>query len=189
MELIPPAPHFLNSYLEACQETWGHVHSTYILHDPSQYARWKDTIFQQFENEKRGIGLPPGYVPSTTFWLICGERFIGSGNIRHFLNASLREYGGQIGDFIRLSERGKGYGSLLLRMLLSKAEEMGIRETLITCEADTDVRKNISSRWENGFSQKNRQRRMWKEESKKFCATGYAVSENGARRNFPPYFA
>ena len=130
MELIPPAPHFLNSYLEACQETWGHVHSTYILHDPSQYARWKDTIFQQFENEKRGIGLPPGYVPSTTFWLICGERFIGSGNIRHFLNASLREYGGQIGDFIRLSERGKGYGSLLLRMLLSKAEEMGIRETL-----------------------------------------------------------
>ena len=136
MELIPPAPHFLNSYLEACQETWGHVHSTYILHDPSQYARWKDTIFQQFENEKRGIGLPPGYVPSTTFWLICGERFIGSGNIRHFLNASLREYGGQIGDFIRLSERGKGYGSLLLRMLLSKAEEMGIRETLITCEAD-----------------------------------------------------
>ena len=136
MELIPPAPHFLNSYLEACQETWGHVHSTYILHDPSQYARWKDTIFQQFENEKRGIGLPPGYVPSTTFWLVCGERFIGSGNIRHFLNASLREYGGQIGDFIRLSERGKGYGSLLLRMLLSKAEEMGIRETLITCEAD-----------------------------------------------------
>ena len=124
MELIPPAPHFLNSYLEACQETWGHVHSTYILHDPSQYARWKDTIFQQFENEKRGIGLPPGYVPSTTFWLICGERFIGSGNIRHFLNASLREYGGQIGDFIRLSERGKGYGSLLLRMLLSKAEIM-----------------------------------------------------------------
>ena len=136
MKLISPSPHFLASYLEACRETWGHVHSTYILHDPSEYDQWKETIFRQFESESRGIGLPEGYVPSTTFWLIEGERFIGSGNIRHFLNASLREYGGQIGDFIRLSERGKGYGRLLLRMLLQKAAEMGSRETLITCEAE-----------------------------------------------------
>ena len=146
MKLISPSPHFLASYLEACRETWGHVHSTYILHDPSEYDQWKETIFRQFESESRGIGLPEGYVPSTTFWLIEGERFIGSGNIRHFLNASLREYGGQIGDFIRLSERGKGYGRLLLRMLLQKALEMGIRETLITCEADnTPSRRHIES--------------------------------------------
>ena len=146
MELISPSPLFLASYLEACRETWGHVHSAYILHDPSEYDLWKETIFRQFELESRGIGLPEGDVPSTTFWLIEGKRFFGSGNIRHFLNASLREYGGQIGDFIRVSERGKGYGKLLLRMLLRKAAEMGIFETLITCERENErSRRHIES--------------------------------------------
>ena len=146
MKLLSPSPLFLESYLEACRETWGHVHSTYILHDPSTFGQWKDTIFCQFENEKRGIGLPEGYVPSTTFWLVEEKRFLGSGNIRHFLNDALREYGGQIGDFIRFSERGKGYGKQILRMLLQKALEMGIRETLITCEADnTPSRRHIES--------------------------------------------
>ncbi len=146
MKLITPSPSYRQEYLDACRETWGHVHSTYILHDPSQYDLWGKTLFQQFENERRGIGLPEGFVPSSTFWLIENDRFLGSGNIRHVLTPALREYGGQIGDFIRLSERGKGYGSALLRLLLSKALEMGIRETLITCEADNErSRRHIES--------------------------------------------
>lgn len=136
MELIHPSPDYLASYLAACRESWEHVHSPYILHDPAKYDQWKHNIFQQFENESRGIALPPGFVPSSTFWLVDKEEFIGSGNIRHYLNGQLREYGGQIGDFIRVSERGKGYGKRILRLLLQKAAEMGIRETLITCEAE-----------------------------------------------------
>jgi len=89
-----------------------------------------------------GVGIDLTiYVPQTIYWLFVDGRPVGVGKFRHYLNDSLRKIGGHIGYCIRPTERGKGYGNLILEELLKKAWEKGITEALITCRED-----NIRSR-------------------------------------------
>lgn len=55
-------------------------------------------------------------VPDSTFFCLDTKRniFVGAVNIRHYLNEKLLLGGGHIGDGIRPSERGKGYGTKMI---------------------------------------------------------------------------
>ena len=89
---------------------------------------------QKAKNHVKGIGLPEGWVPASTYWLICQNRIVGTCNLRHELNDFLREFGGHVGFSVRPSERGKGYGTQMLELLLEKAQELGIERVLVTCD-------------------------------------------------------
>ncbi|MCX7709725.1 MAG: GNAT family N-acetyltransferase [Clostridia bacterium] len=89
----------------------------------------------------KGINLQPQFVPQTMYWLFVDKKPVGAGKLRDHLNDNLKKNGGHIGYTIRPSERGKGYGVLILRELLKKAKEKGIEEVLITCRES-----NIASR-------------------------------------------
>ena len=67
-----------------------------------------------------------GKVPDSVFYLLDNDRniLLGAVNIRHYLNDYLLKYAGHIGDGIRPSERGKGYGTLLM----NKAKEIAEKE-------------------------------------------------------------
>jgi len=68
-----------------------------------------------------GVGLDPNkFVPQTRYWLFVDSKPVGIGKLRRFLNERLRVLGGHIGYTIRPSERGKGYGTLILSELLKK---------------------------------------------------------------------
>ena len=84
----------------------------------------------------RGEGLPEGFVPSTDYWLIDGNEFIGRVSIRHALTDGLRKIGGHIGYEIRPSKRRMGYGTRILALVLPKAREIGITRALVTCDED-----------------------------------------------------
>ncbi len=75
-------------------------------------------------------------VPSSTYWLYVNGTPVGIGKIRHFLTEKLLEEGGHIGYAIRPSERNKGYGTILLKRLLSTAKNMGIDNILLTIRND-----------------------------------------------------
>ena len=75
-------------------------------------------------------------VPSSTYWLYVNGTPVGMGKIRHFLTEKLLEEGGHIGYAIRPSERNKGYGTILLKRLLSTAKNMGIANILLTIRND-----------------------------------------------------
>ncbi len=89
----------------------------------------------------KGVNLPPGYVPQTIYWLYIDSKPVGMGKFRHYLNDFLREHGGHIGYCIRPTERGKGYGTIILKELLKKAKDKAVDEALIICDAT-----NIPSR-------------------------------------------
>jgi len=81
--------------------------------------------------------LKPGYVPSTTFWLIDNHgKILGVSRLRHYLVPHLEKEGGHIGYDVPPTERMKGYGTILLKHTLEKAKEMGIEQVLITCDTD-----------------------------------------------------
>lgn len=132
--LIRPAEDLMEAYLDFCRETWGHVHDDYILNDPAQYEEWRHTLLRKYRDSERGIGLPEGFVPSVTYWIMKTGGVIGVVNIRPELNDRLRDYGGHIGIAIRPSCRGKGYLRMIRPLLLEKTRDLGIREILLTGE-------------------------------------------------------
>ena len=92
---------------------------------------------QRLEDGSKDLSLPEGHVPSTTYWLVRdGKTVLGCGRLRHRLTPALENEGGHIGYDIRLSERRKGYGVLILKLMLEKAFEMGINPVLVTSDTD-----------------------------------------------------
>lgn len=100
--------------------------------DPSDFQ----AMVQSLLDAEKGIGLQPGWVSDSTYWLINDEfRILGVVNIRHELSEHLRNAGGHIGYGIRPSERQKGYATELLRLSLEKTKELGIERALVVCDA------------------------------------------------------
>ncbi len=109
--------------------------------DPSNFEAMIETLL----NQEKGIGLPEGYVPDSTFWLVNEEyRILGVVNIRHELSEYLLNAGGHIGYGIRPAERRKGYATQLLKLALEKTKELGIERVLVVCDAiNTGSEKTI----------------------------------------------
>ena len=139
MELVTPSEKYLDSYYKGCAETWGHVHDSYILHDPKEFEEWKTCIFKDYENQKNGINLPEGFVPSVTYWCIDRDKYIGTVNIRLELTKGLTEYGGNLGVVLTKSERGKNLGLEITKLALNKMAELNISPIVLTCE-ESNVR-------------------------------------------------
>ena len=99
-------------------------------------SRLEKQHFPAYANEKNGIGLPPGNVPSVTFRLTLGKRCIGVANIRPKLNETLKRCGGHLEFCIRPCERGKGLSRKILPLLFGKSAELGIGLLLMTCTED-----------------------------------------------------
>ena len=140
LELVEPCTELESAYLDFLAEfDAGHEHP---------YLGRRDEVagdFAGFVRTQRdmsaGRGLPEGWVPATTYWLVAdGRAVLGSINLRHRLTPALEDYGGHIGYIVRPSARGRGYGTRMLTMALQKAREMGLAGVLITCDP-----KNIAS--------------------------------------------
>jgi predicted acetyltransferase len=93
-----------------------------------------ETYVQKRIDNKAGRNLPQGWVPWTEYWLVQGNRVLGTSSLRHHLTPALEEYGGHIGYVIRPCERRKGYGTEILRLTLQKATQMQLRQVVITCD-------------------------------------------------------
>lgn len=90
---------------------------------------------KQIESEQKGL-VDGWKVPSTTFWLYVDGVPVGFGNLRHFLTEALSKAGGNIGYGIAPQFRGKGYGKILLKLLLQEARKIGLEKVLVTVHLD-----------------------------------------------------
>jgi predicted acetyltransferase len=109
-----------------------------VLGDPS---RPPECDFAEFlarvRDWVRGINLPGGYVPESSYWLVSDEaEILGQINIRHRLTPALEDFGGHVGYHVRPSQRGKGYGTKMLALALDEARRLGLTRVLITCDPD-----------------------------------------------------
>jgi predicted acetyltransferase len=87
-------------------------------------------------NHARGLNLKPDRVQETEFWLIADGKLIGRSKLRHRLTPALEREGGHIGYAVRPSERRKGYGTLILKLTLEKAANLGFQKVLATCDTE-----------------------------------------------------
>lgn len=87
----------------------------------------------KMENEDT---CPKGYVPSSTYLAVrtFDNRAVGIIDLRHHINHPvLSAWGGHIGYSIRPSERGKGYGKEMLKLVLQKCRERNMDKVMVSC--------------------------------------------------------
>ena len=84
---------------------------------------FESRVLPGFINASKGIGLPPGRVPGTQYFLWNDDVIVGLFRFRHMLNDVLREGAGHIGFGIRKEYRGKGYATKGLALLLEIAKK------------------------------------------------------------------
>lgn len=85
-------------------------------------------------NVSNGIGLEEWMVPQNIYWLYIDGIPVGMGKLRHYLTDKLRKEGGHGGYAILPSHRNKGYGKILLKMLIDCARDMKIDGLLLTVQ-------------------------------------------------------
>ena len=100
---------------------------------------------RRLQDEARGVHLPPGWVPSQTYWLLRADGAIVADSClrQDPLTESLLRSGGHIGYGVRPSQRRKGYGRLICALTVEKARAAGMRRVLITCDADNAASARI----------------------------------------------
>jgi len=148
LRLIEPCEAYLPSYTEAFDEYRAYPRRS---GNPYRNPHVQD-VLAYFSNMKNALNLPAGYVGSTTFWLVDDEqqRFLGQIDVRHALTDRLLRYGGHIGYAVRLGEWNKGYGTLMLSLVLPYAKELGTTRCLITCDDDNPGSARVMEK--NGFT-------------------------------------
>jgi predicted acetyltransferase len=106
--------------------------------DPADFAR----LVQTFADLEQGIGVPEGFVPSSTFWAYAPERgqINGAVNIRHRLNDQLLRGWGSIGYGVRPDARRQGYATQILHLALAECRALRLERVLLGC-----YRENVAS--------------------------------------------
>jgi predicted acetyltransferase len=129
--LVEPSPDLMSELLSMAEEYQSASDNRYqaVIEDSAAFIR-------KLELYSKGIDLPSGFVSTTTFFLLSNNRIIGRSSLRHRLTAELANEGGHIGYDIRPSERRKGYGTLILKLMLNNARSMGLDRVLVTCDVD-----------------------------------------------------
>ncbi|MCY7294879.1 GNAT family N-acetyltransferase [Alteromonas sp. a30] len=137
MDLILPSIDYKNSYIEYIEELGAEERYPFPMDfDCSDF----DALLEKIDNFANGVNIPPGYVPSTTLWLVESGELIGVTNVRHYLSPEIEHCGGHIGLGIRPSYRGKGLGSKLMNLSIKKLNAMGVNSVHIHC-----YKENIAS--------------------------------------------
>jgi len=95
------------------------------------YEEWLEQVRLARHKETSPTG-----VPATTYFSVRegDHKIIGTIQLRHELDDYLRQRGGHIGYGIRPSERGKGYGTEQLALVLEKAKALGLPRVMISCD-------------------------------------------------------
>ncbi|MCA9839592.1 MAG: GNAT family N-acetyltransferase [Trueperaceae bacterium] len=104
------------------------------FHNHAYNLTWKEykAYLNHCERNSKGLSLDKGHVQQTTYWFRQDSYPLGVIKLRHELNDSLRRQGGHIGYSMRPSERGKGYGKVMLQAVLNPARALGLDKVLLT---------------------------------------------------------
>jgi predicted acetyltransferase len=109
---------------------------------PADWLGAASENFTGFVAERRGIRTRWG-VPSTTFWYVSGEYYLGTLVVRHQLTPELAEAGGHVGYHVVAPWRRQGHATRMLAAGLLECRRLGIGQVLLTCDPDNEPSRKV----------------------------------------------
>ena len=85
------------------------------------YDEYVGTVLPKLISFEHPVGMPDWFVPEAYYYLWDEDHLVGEFRIRHHLTDTLRNGAGHIGYSIRKDVRGKGYGTIGLKLTLEIA--------------------------------------------------------------------
>jgi predicted acetyltransferase len=98
--------------------------------------------FADFVAVRRGVQERWG-VPSTVFWYVAGEYYLGTLVVRHQLTPELAEAGGHIGYHVVAPWRRQGHATRMLAAGLAECRQLGLERVLLTCDPDNEPSRKV----------------------------------------------
>ena len=155
IELVKPSAKVLPSYLEALAEgdfcnmalgAFADESPEEISKNPEEYIRRVN------DSSPRVVQLPDGSEYCVTdhelYWLVDGDRYLGSVSLRYAGDRELiEEFGGHVGIAIRPALLNKGYGvrasALALQLTAPLFKARGIESIFVTCNPNNSPSKRL----------------------------------------------
>ena len=109
---------------------------------PTQWLEAASEDFEGFAAVRRGVQVRWD-VPSTVFWYVSGEYYLGTLVIRHQLTPALTEVGGHIGYHVVAPWRRQGHATRMLAAGLAQCRDLGLDRVLLTCAADNEPSRRV----------------------------------------------
>lgn len=106
---------------------------------------WLDaasTDFADFVTARRGVRERWG-VPSTIFWYVSGQFYLGTLVIRHRLTPELTQVGGHVGYHVVAPWRRQGHATRMLADGLVHCRRLGLDRVLLTCAVDNEPSRRV----------------------------------------------
>ena len=133
--LIPPTTDVRTSYLV------GEQADCLLRETDTDWLAPASEDFERFVADRLGVRTRWG-VPSTLFWWVAGEYYLGSLVVRHQLDGELKdEAGGHVGYHVVAPWRRQGHATRMLAAALPECRALGLERVLLCCAPD-----NIGSR-------------------------------------------
>jgi predicted acetyltransferase len=98
--------------------------------------------FGTYVAEQRGVRVR-WQVPSTVFWYVSGQHYLGTLVIRHRLTPELAEAGGHVGYHIVPAWRRQGHATGMLADGLVECRRLGLSRVLLTCDIDNEASRRV----------------------------------------------
>lgn len=130
--LSKPIDIYKKSYISALEEFQSE--GINLKYDKSELNKNFYKFIEELNELETKPKLELGKVKESIYWLIDKQEFIGKISIRHSLSKYLEKYDGNIGFEICPSKRKMGYGSILLRLGINQAKNLGLNKVLIMCK-------------------------------------------------------
>ena len=119
---------------ELPKEENGFVNTAY----GKTFQEFKEWLLKE-NNMSQGINLESWMVPQNTYWFYVNGVIAGTAKLRHYLTDTLRNEGGHGGYAVKASERNKGYGTILLKLLKEEAARLDIDKMFLTIRNDNQA--------------------------------------------------
>jgi len=121
---------FRHEFLSAGERS---INGSRGLHNYEKYEDWLWLVTECEKPDNTLIGV------QTSTWFAVrksDEKVVGCIELRHTLNESLAVIGGHIGYSVVPQERNKGYATMMLKLILKEAKNIGLEKVLLTCDTD-----------------------------------------------------
>lgn len=118
----------------------GELASCLVDGTPTEWLGPASKDFTGYVTERRGVRLRWG-VPSTAYWYVSGDYYLGTLVVRHRLTPELSQAGGHVGYHIAAPWRCQGHATRMLAAGLVQCRRLGLDRVLLTCAPE-----NVASR-------------------------------------------
>lgn len=136
LKLVKPTIEFEAEYLAMIDE-YREVGESYPYTNTELARRNFAAFLQELEDRAQGVRLPAGVPQLLTYWLVKERKLIvGEIRLRPTIPQPYEKYLGHIGYNIRRSQRGKGYATCQLALVLDEARRCNLAGVMITIMGD-----------------------------------------------------